>query len=571
MLTRVRGVVLWAVLLALVCGSAAQAAPAFPVKYSTDQRTLVDQNGTPFPILGRTAWFVLSLSVADYRTFVDDTAARGYTTIELHVLNHDPRGNHPPFNGNGEAPFLKRLDATAWDGSLCCGAPDFTTPNEAYWSFVDGFLSYCQSKGILVFLFPAYTGYLGGDQGWMNEMVANGPAKMQSYGAWIAARYKNQSNLVWMMGGDFGTAPNNFSQTQTTVESALLTGLKSVVGQQSIQFSAEWNSQSIATDQTSFGVSMTLNGAYSFEGDVNTQGRRAYSHSPTEPAYLLEEPYDQEGPDGNNVNGGATQPVRRFQWWGWLSTIGGYISGNGYVWPFKSGWQSHLNTQGAQDMARLNAFIGSIPWYNLVPSGLNGMRTLITSGGSSVSASDYVAAAATPTGTLMVAYVPPDHSGPITVDMTAMAGPSRARWFDPTSGAYTNIGTGLPNTGSRQFTTPGNNSAGDKDWVLVLQTVEQPADVDGDGKADILWRQTSTGNVLLWLMNGGTMQSYAGGWGAPSDWVIQAAGDFDGDGKADILWRQTSTGNVLLWLMNGGTIQSYAGGWGVPNDWVIQR
>ena len=37
-------------------------------------------------------------AIPDYRTFIDDTAARGYNAIELHVINHDPRGNHPPFN-----------------------------------------------------------------------------------------------------------------------------------------------------------------------------------------------------------------------------------------------------------------------------------------------------------------------------------------------------------------------------------------------------------------------------------------------------------------------------------------
>lgn len=38
------------------------------------------------------------------------------------------------------------------------------------------------------------------------------------------------------------------------------------------------------------------------------------------PTFLLEEPYGQEepGPDGNNVNENATQPVRRF----WLPNVG---------------------------------------------------------------------------------------------------------------------------------------------------------------------------------------------------------------------------------------------------------
>src|SRR5687768_236120 len=97
--------------ISLVC-SAQQ--PAFPLKRSANNRYLVDQNNTPFPILGRTAWFVISLSVSDYKTFISNTVSHGYNSIEMHVINHDPNANHPPFNGNGDIPFLKRLcDAVA--------------------------------------------------------------------------------------------------------------------------------------------------------------------------------------------------------------------------------------------------------------------------------------------------------------------------------------------------------------------------------------------------------------------------------------------------------------------------
>src|ERR1700681_4117562 len=123
-------------------------------------------------------------------------------------------------------------------------------------------------------------------------MVANGPARMQSYGAWVATRYKNQKNVVWMMGGDKGTRLDPFDVAQAEVEAALLGSLKSVAGQRSLLFSAEWASEAIATHQESFGASMTLNSAYSWSGDVNAQSRRAYAHAPVEPAFLLEEPYD---------------------------------------------------------------------------------------------------------------------------------------------------------------------------------------------------------------------------------------------------------------------------------------
>jgi hypothetical protein len=458
----------------------------FPVSPSPDGRYLQDAGGAPFPILGRTAWFVTSLTQAEHQVFLDDTAAKGHTAIELHVINHDPRGNNEPFGGNGALPFLNRLDGGPWSGALVYGninaeAPDLTTPNESYWAHVDGLLSYAESHGLLVFLFPAYVGYAGGEQGWMQELVANGPTRVQSYGAWMATRYAARPNLGWMMGGDMGTGGNPFNSAQLAVEQALFDGLTGVAGQQSTLFSAEWSSESIATDQVPFGPAMTLNGAYSWSGDVSHQSRRAYGYAPVEPAYLLEEPYDEEGPDGNGYNPSATQPVRRFQWWGVLSSTGGYMAGNGYVWPFNPGWQDHLNTQGAHDNELLNAFVRTIPWRKLVPSGLGGMGTLVTAGGGAVSSPDYVAAAATPDGILLVAYVPPAHSGTLTIDMTALSAPVQARWFNPTTAAYTLIASSLPNTGTHVFTPPGDNGSGFDDWVLVLDVPGTPVELQSFG------------------------------------------------------------------------------------------
>ena len=270
-----------------------------------------------------------------------------------------------------------------------------------------------------------------------------------------------------MLLGDMG----KFTATQKEAEGALIAGLKSVTGQLSTEYSAESGPGQSSADQPDFGDQMTLNGAYTWtikDMSVPKLGRIAYSHNPVMPAFLLEEPYDEEGPDGNNYNPSATQPVRRFQWWGWLTTIGGYISGNGYIWRFNPPeWQKHMDTKNTYDMERLNGFIKSITWWKLVPSGLDGMKTLITAGGSTPSDSDYVAAAATPDGTLLVAYIPPWHNKSITVDMTAMGGATKARWYDPTSGNFTKIpGSPFANKGTHQFTPPGKNHAGEGDWVL---------------------------------------------------------------------------------------------------------
>ncbi|HEY2146928.1 MAG TPA: putative collagen-binding domain-containing protein, partial [Pirellulales bacterium] len=83
---------------------------------------------------------------------------------------------------------------------------------------------------------------------------------------------------------------------------------------------------------------------------------------------------------------------------------------------------------------------------------------------------NYAAAARTPDGKLAIAYIPDKRS--ITIDVGQLAGPSVARWYDPASGKFRPIeGLPLPNRGSRQFTTPGNNAdgPGNQDWVLLLE------------------------------------------------------------------------------------------------------
>ena len=74
-------------------------------------------------------------------------------------------------------------------------------------------------------------------------------------------------------------------------------------------------------------------------------------------------------------------------------------------------------------------------------------------------------------------------------------------------------------------------------------------DFNGDGKSDILWRDSS-GNIAMWLMNGSTVSSGPGLGQISTAWSIVGQRDFDGDGKSDILWRDTS-GNIAMWLMNG--------------------
>ena len=126
-----------------------------------------------------------------------------------------------------------------------------------------------------------------------------------------------------------------------------------------------------------------------------------------------------------------------------------------------------MDTQQTRHHAILNKFVRSIDWWTLVPDGMGDIGTLVTAGAGTIDTDSYVAAAANPSGTLLVAYVGPGHSGDVTIDMSKMHGSTTGRWFDPTSGSYQDIGT-LANSATLSFAPPGVNAAGDLDWVLIL-------------------------------------------------------------------------------------------------------
>jgi hypothetical protein len=82
-------------------------------------------------------------------------------------------------------------------------------------------------------------------------------------------------------------------------------------------------------------------------------------------------------------------------------------------------------------------------------------------------------------------------------------------------------------------------------------------DFDGDGKADIVWRNSSTGENYVYLMDGTAIKPGEGyiRTVADANWQVAGVGDFDGDGKDDILWRNAVTGENYLYPMDGLTIK----------------
>lgn len=82
-------------------------------------------------------------------------------------------------------------------------------------------------------------------------------------------------------------------------------------------------------------------------------------------------------------------------------------------------------------------------------------------------------------------------------------------------------------------------------------------DLNGDGRADIVWQNSALNMLGFWWMDGTPVIRQDSKWAGPSARV--ATGDFDGDGIGDLVWtQQVSPYYSFLWRSRGdGEFDSY--------------
>jgi hypothetical protein len=167
----------------------------------------------------------------------------------------------------------------------------------------------------------------------------------------------------------------------------------------------------------------------------------------------------------------------------------------------------------------------------------------------------------------------------VTLTTAATPGPATFQWF---LGASGNTAAPVAGAVSSAFHTPAlsdttsywvraTNAAGSADSATVTITLRalRLPDLDGNGRADLLWRHPLTGEDGLWTMNGAQI---AGALALPTagpPWEIAGTGDLNGDGSSDLIWRNPATGENGVWLMNGGSIITAAAIPGAPPPWEI--
>ncbi|MBF0457915.1 MAG: VCBS repeat-containing protein [Nitrospirae bacterium] len=254
-------------------------------------------------------------------------------------------------------------------------------------------------------------------------------------------------------------------------------------------------------------------------------------------------------------------------------------------------WSGCDNTSGSQCTVAMSSSKSVIVTFTATTSAQNTLTvTMSGTGTGTVTPSTGTLSWSGKTGT--ASY---DNTTRVTLTAAAASGSSFTSW------------SGCDNTAGSQCTVAMSSSKSVTVTFTATTSSRVMGDFLGNGYADILWRNSYNGGLLLWTMVGTAPAGIMGlppvtdtNWevagtadftsnnypailwrnklygsnaiwvttaGVPTSaqsmpsvsdttWQIVGTGDFDGDGHPDILWRNSSTGANAIWLMTGTSFKS---------------
>ncbi|MDB4582153.1 glycoside hydrolase family 140 protein [Draconibacterium sp.] len=443
--------------------NAQQPPETWKLKVSDNGRYLQYQDGKPFFWLGDTGWLLFSkVNREEADNYLTDRADKGFNVIQvmvLHSLNaKNIYGDSALIGQNVANPLIT-------DGNAFEDATQYD-----YWDNVDYIVDKAAEKGIYIGLVPV----------WGSNVKSGKLSKADAvkYASWLANRYKNRPNIVWLNGGDimgsdsldtWNAIGNTINEVDTNHlitfhpfgrkassiwfhnESWLDFNMFQSGHRRYDQDDSEWgfgqdNYKYVNNDYSKTPLKPTIDGEPSYEGIP--QGL----HNPSEPYWIDDD-------------------VRRYAYWSVFAGGFGFTYGNNAVMQFyrpgdknpaygaKEYWTEAINDPGARQMQYLKKLMLSRPFLERVPdqsliSGVNGSKYdfLIATRGK-----DY-------------AYIYTYNGRNIPVQLGKISGKKvKASWYDPRTGKTQFIGK-FANKDTKEFDPPGEVADGN-DWVLILDSI----------------------------------------------------------------------------------------------------
>ena len=419
---------------------------------------LVDTAGKPFFWLGDTAWELFHrLSIPEVNRYLGNRKEKGFNVVQAVVLAEFDGLRKP--NRYGDLPLLNE---------------DPGTPNEKYFRLIDTVVKMAAQKQLYMALLPTW-----GDKvtpNWGAGPVIFNVKNAYAYGFWIGNRYKNFSNIIWILGGD-RPAVNDTSDWRP-IWTAMATGILAATRNKAFityhPSGGAYSTSQYIQNEPWLNMNMIQSG-HGGGHDVVTWEltARDYNLLPAKPVLDAEPNYEDHPvnpwPKWNPANGYyRAYDVRKQIYRSVFAGACGVSYGHHSVWQFYSPleqkinyadryWTDAIDRPGAYQAGYLKKLITSRPFLSRVPD-----QTIIRAGQGEKG--NHSCAFRDSSGSYLMVYMPVGKTMKIS---TSCIRNNRVQgwWFDPKAGKAKSLGS-LKRDDLMEFTPPSQGV--DNDWVLVL-------------------------------------------------------------------------------------------------------
>ena len=430
------------------------------LQVSNDHHHLVSSDGKPFFWMGDTGWELFhKLNKEDATFYFRKRSEQGFNVIQAVVLA-ELDGLHTP-NAYGNLPFTN---------------DDINKPDEKYFQYIDSLIDIAASYNLYIAMLPTWGDKIFKDAWGRGPEIFN-PVNAYQYGKWIGNRYKDKTNIIWIIGGDRDPRPGT---TDADTWRSLARGVEVGMGgsQKALMTfhcqpkgtgsSAQW-----FHDDNWLDMNMLQTG-HCRDTPVWESVGTDYSRIPVKPVLNGECIYEEMPVCFNSKELGYASPydVRKAAYLSVFAGACGHTYGCGPVIFFGDigsnlfanlhGWREALDFPAAKEMKYLRNLMESRPLLDLAPD-----QNMLMSEGScpsqhiqAIRGKDF-------------AFVYSSYGDPILIRPNSISGGEiRATWYDPRTGKSTVIGR-FSNGQEMAFTPPlpvaSPVPSQREDWVLVLE------------------------------------------------------------------------------------------------------
>ncbi len=423
-------------LLCLLCTGAA-GARLWDLKVSDNSRFLQYTDGTPFFWLGDTGWLLpQSLNQSEVKGYLQTCARNGYNVVQVQTIC-----GVPCINAYGHYSNISRQNP--WDFSQVDSLGVY-----GYWQHMDYIIQEAERQGIYIGMVCIWGGLV--KAGLMDVEGA------KAYGEFLAKRYKDNPNIIWIIGGDIQ------GNIKPEVWDALARTIRAIDSRHLMTYhprgrhtSAQWWAKAEWLDfhmyqsgHRAYGQRMN-NKTYPIpdntEEDCWMYVDSTWSYKPIKPV-LDAEPSYEDIPVGLHFADGPRwrgSDVRRYAYWDVFAGCCGHTYGHNAIMQMHTPgkavayastakpWYEAQKDSGYVQMKYLKALMLSLPYFDRIPdqkaiyrdNGTRHDRLIATRG------KDY-----------LLVY---NHtSRPMSIDLTAISGKEKnVWWMDAQSGDLTFLGT----------------------------------------------------------------------------------------------------------------------------------